>query len=453
MTTGTTIAAIATGWATSEAAILRLSGPGVADLLRERAGVRLTPHEIIDADLRLADGTQVPCWVMTFAGPASYTGEDSAELILPGNPILLERLLADLLADDRVSEAAPGEFSARAFMAGKLTLEQAEGIAATIAARTEAQLDAARSLARNERGERVTGWADTLATALALVEAGIDFTDQEDVIPIGAGRLASRLADLRAAIAGDCAADRADTAVDRDPIVVLAGRPNAGKSTLFNALLGRRRAVTSEQPGTTRDRLAEPLDLSEWVPGALSVQLTDLAGIDHGFDDETAQGRIDAEAVEVAERAITDADVILYCDPTGRFRTSLSERAAATTIRVRTMADRGGAAGDETLAVCALDGWNLPVLRRAIADAAVAVHDSGDTNLLPRHRRALVRATHEIDAALGRLAGLGPNDPIPAPELAAGHLRDALDALSELTGRISPDDVIGRVFATFCVGK
>ncbi|MCW5777709.1 MAG: 50S ribosome-binding GTPase, partial [Phycisphaeraceae bacterium] len=223
--------------------------------------------------------------------------------------------------------------------------------------------------------------------------------------------------------------------------VALVGPPNAGKSTLFNALLGRRRAVVSDVAGTTRDALREPLDLSQDAPGAPAVDLLDLPGLDG-----VAHGPIDAEAQRAARLVLRGADAIVHCDPGGRFAPIEGEPSGAPIIRVRTKADLPASDGGG-LPVCALDGWNLGPLRRAIADSVGAPAGT----MLPRHRRGLAFALRGLEDA----GSLTANDAhsLGAPELVADALRSALDAIGELTGRVTPDDVIGRVFASFCVGK
>ncbi len=456
MRTGDTIVAIASPPGRAARGVIRASGPGVPALLTEvlegdppvgasAARFRLPPRSFA-------------VLVARYAAPRSYTGEDAAELLLPGNPALLERVLARLVAFEGgggVRLAEPGEFTARAYLAGKLTLDQAEGVAATISAESDEQLRGARALLEGSSGAAYRAWAEEVATLAALVEAGIDFTDQEDVVPIAPADLQRRLRGVQSSIEA-CLGPRTGEVRESEPRVVLAGEPNAGKSTLFNALLGRRRAVVSPLAGTTRDVLQEPLDLAGVLPGAGRVLLVDVAGVRDG-DAGTGSGSepdaaIAAEADARARAAIREADAVIHCDPSGRFP-PLGVGARTTVIRVRTKADLpepAGASG-ESLAVCALDGWNLPVLRRALADAAWGGAFDSAAAVLPRHRRALVQALEAMCQAHARADG--DERALGDPAAVADALRGALDALGELTGRISPDDVIGRVFATFCVGK
>jgi tRNA modification GTPase len=457
MPLGDTIAASATAPGGSARAVVRLSGPAVDQVLREV--LRLAdapasaPPQALTARFWLSDSLSFPVLLIRSWSPRSYTGEDGAEILFPGNPHLVERVLARVLSVEGVRLAAPGEFTARAYLNDKLTLDQAEGVAATIAAESDEQLSAAQELLSGHTGALYRKWLDELATLLALVEAGIDFTEQEDVVPIAPPALHARLSGLRQAIDHHLGTSAGAEARPILPRIVLAGRPNAGKSTLFNALLGRRRAVVSERSGTTRDVLEEQLDLTRDLPGGCPVLLIDLAGLD-----ESTPGTVDALAQDRARQAVASADVVVLCDPSGRFDLPLP--GARPVIRIRTKADlpvppfprdASEAAPAAQIAVCALDGWNLAVLRRAMADAASAWRGSGVATLLPRHRRELGEARA---ALIHASAAVSPGSShLAQPEVVAGWLRAALDALGSLAGRISPDDVIGRIFATFCVGK
>lgn len=440
-----TIVAVSTPPGRACRAMVRLSGPdALATLATLADGVSASRG---CGAVRLRVPFDLPVLVACYLGPRSYTGEDVAEVFLPGNPTVIDRVLRALCAAPGVRMAGPGEFTARAYFHGRLSLEQAEGVGATIAAATDAQADAARALLDGRAGEAYRTWADELTTLLALVEAGIDFTDQEDVQAIAPADLRRRLADLGSAIAGRMGRRRGGDAALPLPRVVLAGRPNAGKSTLFNALLGRRRAVTSAHAGTTRDVIEEHLDLTRDLPGAGVVCLADLAGVD-----AEALGPADRAAQFAALDAVAAADVVAWCDPTGRFDDAALPATRGTRLFVRTFADRCGESGPSgVIPVCGLDGWNLAALRRAIAQAVCNTGQAPLAALLPRHRLAMedaATALREAEALLPPESGR-----LDRAEEVAHALRTALDALGTLCGRVEPDAVLGRVFATFCVGK
>lgn len=513
MSPADTIIALASGPGHSARALLRLSGPAVPavaeaflpDWTRDAShasGDRSSGSAATATDFRFSDGRSLRVLAQQFPAGGSYTGQDSLELLIPGGPALVERVIGALLARAEnlsIRDASPGEFSARAYLAGRLTLAQAEGVAAIIAAGTEAELAAARALLRPgggagaDPGVPYQRWVDELTTLLALVESGVDFSDQEDVIPIASATLRSRLEALAAAMASTLGGDRGSESPSWLPAVVLAGAPNAGKSTLFNALLGRTRAIESPIAGTTRDVLRESLSLGSGraadaatLAGEFRVELADLAGLDASAPVTSAAS--DLAAAEHAKAAIAAADVVLWCDPKGEFAAApwRSESSRARVIRVITKsdlralstratppasfgvnrgsledrADRAGSAADTLappLRVCAIDRRGLDALREAILaaawgdDAAGSARGAAGRTLLPRHRRAMVRAlcaareaAHLIDPAARALA---------RPELVAHELRVALDHAGELVGRIEPDAVLGRVFATFCIGK
>lgn len=462
-----TIVALGSAPGFSARAIVRAGGAGAWSLLEELTGVALGRSRGLHAvRIGLTDeGLSVPAMVMCFVAPDSYTGEDAFELVFPGNPMLVDRVMQRMLTRRSPARlATPGEFSARAYLNGKMELEQAEGVAAIIAARSAEQLGAARRLLDGVQGREYRAWSEELLTLLALVEAGIDFTDQEDVVAIDAVSLDARLGAIEramVAMSGRAAPSREGSAL---PVAALVGPPSAGKSTLFNRLLGERRAVTSEEGGTTRDVLRERMDLARDVPGGGAVELLDLPGLDDPAR-EGVGGPSAAAAQEAAARALAGADMLIYCDPTGRFGAIAGTRDGVGIIRVRTKADllenakvraeRTGEEGGDVLAVCALDGWHIGPLRRAIADAAVRGAMGGeDSILIPRHRRALLAAVESVGAARLVLAGARERPHRMAdPALLAESLRRAAESLGDLTGKVAPDDVLGRIFATFCIGK
>lgn len=490
MILGDTIVACATPPGRSARAMVRVSGSGARYLADVRLGIgaegwragaseatfRLARAEGVGGErapgVSVVDATlPLPVRVIVSVAPRSYTGEDAVEIILPGNPALVERVIEALCdggtATHPVRRAGPGEFSARAYLNGKLTIEEAEGVSATISAANEAELEAARRAMRGDEAGTWRAWTDEAATLLALVEAGIDFTDQDDVVAIATPELLARAEVLRAAIAGALGGDRAALAARHTPRVVIAGRPNAGKSTLLNAMVGRRRAVVSDEAGTTRDLLVERVDLSRLTPGGPEIELVDMAGLDPGEgrgSEVTAEGAVRSRMRSRAAEAIAQADVVLWCDPDGRFDEGdgIAPGARGAVVRVRTKADRvvacvTGAGGDgsggcEVVSVCALDGWNLAGLASRVAEAvsrsAGASASGAGHALLARHRRALAVA----EGGVGEIANLTSHSARDDAAIAAA-LREAVDALGSITGRLSPDDVLGLIFARFCVGK
>ncbi|MHC4082597.1 MAG: tRNA modification GTPase [Planctomycetota bacterium] len=453
MDTSAIILAVASPPGRSLRGIVRISGAQTFELIEGCLGrSEASPSRGVHRARFRFKALHLPCLVLVFPAPGSYTGEDAVELQLPGNPVLLERVIDALVESGRsrgldARRAEAGEFTARAFLNGKMSLTQAEGVAAIIAAQSDAQLRAGRLLASGALGDLARELADDLAAALALVEAGIDFTDQEDVVAIGPGELRRRVVALR-----DRIQDQLDRSVGTEQLealawVVLTGEPNSGKSTLFNALLGRTRAVVSETAGTTRDVLAEPLSI-DTTHGPAEVMLVDLAGADADASD------LNRQMQAAARQAVDRADLILHCVPADETAPDIAD---GDRLVVRTKSDLGSGPGSaEGLAVSARTGDGLDALRAAIAQrlADRAVSLAADAMALrPRHEAALRFAARNLAEAIALVEPARGERHLPQPELAAATLRAALDELGGLAGDITPDDVLGRVFATFCVGK
>jgi tRNA modification GTPase len=402
--------------------------------------------------VRLDLGTaRVPALALVFPAPHSYTGQDVVELQLAGHPALLQRVerrLLDLAEPDGldVRRAGPGEFTARAFLAGRMSLTQAEGVAATIAARSDAQLRAAGLLRHDALGRLGRELSEELTGALALVEAGIDFTDEEDVVAIDPIDLERRLRDVVDRIDRQLEVAVGAEQLRAIPWVVLRGEPNAGKSTLFNALLGRERAVVSAAAGTTRDVLAEPLAIPT-ATGEAEILLVDLAGAD---DDPSALNRaMQAMAAEAIERA----ELVVRCVPPGRDVSA----SGPDELVARTKADISAVTfAPLDLAVSAVTGQGLDALRAAIAsrlgDRLTSLGE-GLLALPPRHEEALRSARSALREALDVLgSSAGQREPAGS-ELIAAAMRIALDRIGILAGHVTPDEVLDRVFARFCIGK
>jgi len=439
------IVAVASASGRSAVLVVRASGPDAMDVLR-RVDSRTPPvpmRRVVRAgELELPIG-RLPCLVLTMPGPASYTGEDSFELLVPGHPTLGLAVARALEATGLARSASPGEFTLRAFESGRLTLEQAEGVAATIAARTDAELRAATMLRGGVVGRGADAAAEAVADLLALVEAGIDFTDQEDVVAITPSDLRVGIdrvvTSLRAMLQGAVSMERLESA----PWVVLCGAPNAGKSALFNALLGRTRAVVADVAGTTGDALVEPLRL-DGPDGPVEVLLVDAPGVDG-----TVRG-LDALGQRMRDEAMRRACVRIECSHDGT-RTRDSDPSA---IRVQTQSDRTSfRAVEGWLATSAITGDGLETLRERVAAAVLGLAAPASAEgvvLAERHRALLDEAVLHLQAAL---AAVGSGRALAHPELVAAAMHGALESLGGVAGRIAPDDILGRIFGRFCVGK
>lgn len=437
MTPGGTIAALASAQGASPRAVVRVSG-SLDDLDALFAQPLPRERTALPASLRLGEGLTLPALVAVSIAPASYTGEDSLDILIPGGPAIVARVLARITAMPGVRHAEAGEFTARAFANGRIDLQQARGVAATIAAANAEELRSARALMDSAQGAEARGWSETLSRLLALVEAGIDFADQEDVVAIRPEVLASELSTLASDIAsriGSAGGSESRSGLAR---VALVGAPSAGKSTLFNALLGRPRSVVHAEPGTTRDAVVEELVL----PGGGKIELVDLAGLD-----SAASNEIDRQVQRRAQAEIDRSDAVVLCDASGSF--GQATRTGTPTLRVRTKADLPQVVqNDGDISVCALDGWHLDDLRAKLAGLVGMTGIGAGGAIAARMDTALRHTCGHLDKA----NSLAANEP-PQWELIAGELRLALDQLGLVTGRIDPDEVLGLIFKTFCIGK
>lgn len=428
-----TIFALSSGRVPSGVAVLRISGPEARQAALHLAGAlpparvarygalhHPTSGEVLDRAL-----------VLFFPGPRSATGEDVVEFHLHGGRAVVEvvqRTLADLPG---FRPAAPGEFTRRAHANGKMDLAEVEGLADLIAAETDAQRRQALAQVAGALSRAVGGWRERLIRALALVEATIDFADEDDVPEDLTGPALHETGLLRGEIA-TAIADAARGERVRDGLVIaIAGPPNAGKSTLLNRLAGREAAIVSAIPGTTRDVLEVHLDLA-----GQAVTLVDTAGL------RETEDAVEAEGVRRARARAGSADLVLWLSDDGT--PPPPDLAAALAVRTKSDAGEGSAASG--LAISAHTGAGMEALLAEIERRAEAL-GGGEPALVTRARQraALAAALEHLDAALGQGGG--------AEDLLAEHLRLAARALDAVVGRVDVEDVLDALFRTFCIGK
>lgn len=438
------IAALATPPGRSALAVVRLSGRGAFEIAA-RVVPGFTPAPPRTAHLApfvAGDGTPIDHGLYTvFPSPHSYTGEDLVEFSCHGGLVVPVRLLAALLAVG-ARAALPGEFTRRAVLNGRMDLLQAEAVGDLIDATAAVQ---ARSALRQLDGglsRRLAELRDALLDAESLLSYEIDFPEEDDG-PVAPERLVGRLTTLQAQIERLLTTAPAGERLRTGALVVLAGPPNVGKSSLFNALLGAERAIVTEQPGTTRDAIEAHTEFLGWP-----VRLADTAGLRESTEEAERLG------VGFSRRYVEAADVVLACEAGGGSGPGLGPIRGAL-IRVWTKSDLaaplppGPAA--PPIATSALTGEGLDALKAAVVRAAfdgqAVLADLEPALTRERHRIALARARDALAAALPQVVERG--DPV----LAAHHLRDAARALEELIGAVDIEEVLERVFRGFCVGK
>ena len=444
-----TIVAIATAPGAGGVGIVRLSGPRADAIGRAVCGGRELPVRTA-VHVRFVDaaGTVIDDGIaLRFRAPASYTGEDVVELQAHGSRAVLQQLVerCQVLG---ARGARPGEFSERAYLAGKLDLAQAEAVADLIAAGDARAARAARRALEGQFSRRIDAIGDELLAMRVHVEAAIDFAD-EPLDTLGGGALRARL-DAAIAALSALLADAERGRKLRDGLhAVIVGPPNAGKSSLLNALAGSERAIVTDIAGTTRDLLQETVRID-----GVELTLVDTAGLRESGD------VIEREGMRRARAELERADIALVVldarDPDAG-RVELEAAVAAVPTRLwllnkTDLLDAPPAAPPglaDALPVSARSGAGLAALHdrlRALWDGGTGDAAEGAFTARARHVDALHRVAAELDAARGTLAG-------EALDLAAEALRAGHDALGEITGRTAPDDLLGHIFSAFCIGK
>lgn len=458
-----TIAAIATAPGQAGLAVVRVSGPSAVEILDRvfRGHGRLAEaasHTLHHGWLSWpGDGERRVDEVVValFRAPRSYTREDVVEVSCHGGRLSADRVLLALLAAG-TRLAGPGEFTLRAFLNGRIDLTQAEAVADLVHAETEAARELALAQLAGDLARALERLTESLMDTLGEIEARVDFAEDVggvEVPPHVIGALECASNDLARLIAGAPFA----RAVREGVRLPLIGRPNVGKSSLFNALLGEERAIVTEAPGTTRDRVSEPLEVA-----GVRVTLSDLAGLRESLEP------IEALGVERARQALDESRIALWVvdgsapleDEDRRIAERLGDRRVLVALNKRDLPARVSPAEVDALlasAPCrrvvglsAARAEGLEELRAALVELLGGQGPAGDLALAagnPRHVEALERAV----SALGRATVVGRGG--GAGEIVALELREALDAIGEVTGRTLGEDLLERIFSRFCIGK
>jgi tRNA modification GTPase len=443
-----TIAAIATPPGRGGIGVLRVSGPVVPAICAQLLGHVPRPRHTHLTPFLARDGSVIDEGIaLYFPAPGSFTGEDVLELQGHGGPVVMDMLLARTLSlGARV--ARPGEFSERAFLNDKLDLAQAEAIADLI---DSASAQAARAAVRSLRGEfsaRVTALVESLVSLRMYVEAAIDFPD-EDIDFLSDGKVGAQLVGIRARFDALATAAQQGSVLREGMTIVIAGRPNAGKSSLLNRLAGHDAAIVTDIPGTTRDLLREHINID-----GLPVHIIDTAGLRDSTD------AVEQEGVRRAWDAIRSADrVLLVVDDTqglspadtalhDGFPSDIPVTVIFNKIDLSGRVPDSGEQGHRFyVALSAKSGEGMNLLRRHLK-AVAGFQEGNEDSFMARRRHldALGRTREHLDSAQRQLdTGTG--------ELLAEELRLAQQALGEITGEFSNEDLLTRIFASFCIGK
>jgi tRNA modification GTPase len=448
-----TIAAAATPPGRGGIGIVRISGQQVAQIAHGLLGELPAPRRAHLAEFRDAAGAPIDRGLaLFFPGPNSYTGEDTLELQGHGGVAVMNALLARVF-ELGARRAQPGEFTQRAYLNGKLDLAQAEAVADLIDASSSSAARAALRSLEGEFSRRVHELVEALTQLRVHVEAAIDFPEEE-IDFLADTALHARAAEVSESLAALLREARQGRVLTEGLTVVIAGAPNAGKSTLLNRLAGYDAAIVTDVPGTTRDLLRERLDID-----GLPLHVIDTAGLRESHDP------IEREGMRRATEAMGRADrVLLLMDATAADRErKLAEQLARLPAGVPvtlvfnkmdcagakppTVPDPSGAVASQ-LSISALTGEGIEALRQHLKECAgYSGAEAGTLSARARHVEALLRVQEQIDQARQQL------EQRRAGELMAEHLKRAQEALGEITGEVHSDELLGRIFSSFCIGK
>lgn len=431
-----TIVALSSGALPAGVAVLRVSGPHVRFVLETMCGEVPEPRTTALRSIRNRNGEMLDKGlVIYFQSPGSFTGEDCAEFQVHGGRAIVAALLSELAGLPNIRLAEPGEFTRRAFENGRIDLTEAEGLADLIAAQTEMQRRLAVAQADGGLTRLYAGWAHQLLHARALVEADIDFADEDDVPGSVADRVWSDLEALRNEMKRHLASAAIGERIRDGFKIVIVGPPNAGKSSLLNALASRDVAIVSPEAGTTRDLISVDVDL-----GGYAATITDTAGIratDHG---------IERQGIARAKKALMNADLVLNLSDNGVYVDDAPENIPHIYVGTKSdLIDNRSIKSDIAISVETGQGVDglIAMCKSRLSELANAPSMALPTRL--RHRQHLTESLDYLERAV---TGLGM--PI---ELRSEDLRLAADALGRITGRVDVEDVLDVIFSSFCIGK
>ncbi|TPM51550.1 tRNA uridine-5-carboxymethylaminomethyl(34) synthesis GTPase MnmE [Mesorhizobium sp. B2-2-3] len=443
MISADTIVALSSGRLPSGVAVIRISGPKTRFVVETIASGMVKGRVASLRKLRAPDGGVLDSGlVIFFPGPGSFTGEDVAEFQVHGGRAVVARLLETIAGFEGVRHAEAGEFTRRAFLNGKVDLVRTEALADLVNAETEAQRRFAVQNAEGAQAELYLSWRRRLIHARAMIEAEIDFADEDDIPGSVSDTVWSDVSAMIGEIERHIAGFRAGEIIRDGFEVVILGAPNAGKSSLFNALARRDAAIVTDEPGTTRDLLEIVLDLE-----GLRVRLTDTAGL------RDAAGKVEAIGIEKARAKAHGADLLLILEDMADPHPVALPREGIATLRVGTKLDLvqerapAGLTGGYDRVISTKNGTGVTELLAEIARLAAAqVGEAGDilpsrlrhVELLGEANRFLLRATESPDAG---------------QELRAEDLRLAADRLGRIVGAVDVEDMLDVIFSQFCIGK
>lgn len=429
--TQATIFALSSGQPPAGVALIRISGPATAEVIKGMVGSVPAPRQASLRTIRNRNGEILDQGlVLYFQGPNSFTGEDCAELQVHGSRAVVNAV-AQALRDFGLRPAEAGEFARRAFEHGRLDLVEVEGLSDLVSAETEMQRKLALQTGMGALSAQYNGWAERLTYARAMIEAELDFADEDDAPESAADLIDGDLAALIEEMSLASASAKSSEIVRNGFKVAIIGAPNAGKSSLLNAMAKREVAIVTDIAGTTRDVLTVDLDLEGYL-----VRLFDTAGIRDSDD------VVEREGIQRAKAAARSADMILYLREAGR-SADVFEDHGIPYLSIETKSDLHPENGLSDLRISSVTGEGLDEIRQAIVRVARDTWNDGSSAGNERHREHIALTSQFIQNAVDE----------PRLELKADALRAAGDELGRITGRVDVEDLLDVIFSKFCIGK